>query len=194
MGRTEGCDSFPCRVPQGFKPPQGFRSFGVGDGDRPGLLEAIWPRVCRPPLLRASPGCSGPIVPCGVWLQPLLDGTVAPPRVSRWLLDLWVSPAFVAALCLGTVCVSGASAPRQPTCTVVRVLAELGALAGGADQRREVIQGPGPGLFSVEARWHVGLWMRPPPGRLFPGVVCVPFHGFSLLPGQTRSVSKQRGE
>lgn len=78
---------------------------------------------------------------------------------------------------------SGASVLQPPTGTVERVLAELGALAGGAAQRREVIQSPGPGLFSVQARGHVGLWMCPSPGRLFQGG-CVAFHGFSLLTRQ----------
>lgn len=156
-----------------FPQPQGVRG-GVGwGGGPPGLLEAIWPRVWQPPQLLASAGCSDPAGPAAVRLGPLLDGTVAPSRTSSRLVALRLSPAFLADVDAETVGGSGASVARQPTGAVVRVPAELGAEAGGAAQRGEVIQSPGPGLLSVQARRQGGLGTCPPPA--------LRFHGFSLL-------------
>lgn len=59
-----------------------------------------------------------------------------------------------------------ASVAQRLARPVVLVPAEVGALAGAAAQRGEVVQRPGPGLFSVQAGWHVGLRRCPPARQL----------------------------
>nr|KAF6441235.1 hypothetical protein HJG63_012378 [Rousettus aegyptiacus] len=86
---------------------------------------------------------------------------------SHWLGDLRVSTAFLASLGSGNIRVPGASMVQQPAGTVARSPAGVAGVKGAAAQPREVIHGPGPGLFSVQAQWHGGLRTFPHPTRVF---------------------------